>query len=236
MILYQGPSLLDRAPIVAIAPMRRSKNSKTGDILQTYIMRSDVHPWEALKSGADESVCGDCQQRPYLGGACYVNVAQAPSAIYKAFKRGTKYPTAKGSKDLHKLGRGRVVRLGSYGDPAAVPKRIWQALLQDAVGHTGYTHQWRRAHWLKGLCMASVDSPSEAAEAQARGWRTFRVRREDQPVQVREFVCPASPEGGDRRTCATCKACNGTSRNPVAASPVIIAHGLRAALFFAQSI
>ena len=181
-------------------------------------------------------MCGDCQQRPYLGGACYVNVAQAPSVIYKAFRRGTKYPTAEGPKDLHKLGQGRVVRLGSYGDPAAVPKRVWQALLRDAVGHTGYTHQWRRAPWLKDLCMASVDSPFEAAEAQARGWRTFRVRREDQPVQAREFVCPASDEAGNRLSCATCKACNGTSRNPVAASPVIIAHGSRAALFFAQSL
>jgi hypothetical protein len=216
--------------------MRRSKNAKTGDMLQTYIVRADVHPWEALKSGADESVCGGCQQRPYLGGACYVNVAQAPSVVYKAFKRGTKYPTADGPKDLTALGRGRAVRLGSYGDPAAVPKRVWQALLREADSHTGYTRQWRRAHWLKDLCMASVDSPSEAAEAQARGWRTFRVRREDQPVQTREFTCPASDEAGNRRSCATCKACNGTSRSSTAASPVIVAHGFRAALFFAQSI
>lgn len=50
---------------------------------------------------------------------------------------------------------GLPVRLGTYGDPAAVPTVVWQTVLAQSAMHTGYTHQWRTcdqtlAHW----CMA----------------------------------------------------------------------------------
>ena len=70
-----------------------------------------------------------------------------------------------------------MVRLGTYGDPAAVPASIWSDLVAYSDGHTGYTHQWRTSPGLRGLCMASVDSEEEAIEAWALGWRTFRVIR-----------------------------------------------------------
>ena len=40
-----------------------SKNVKTGPMLQTCIIRSDIHPSEALKAGQDEAVCGSCIHR-----------------------------------------------------------------------------------------------------------------------------------------------------------------------------
>jgi len=40
-----------------------SKNVKTGPMLQTIIIRSDIHPTEALKTGQDEAVCGSCVHR-----------------------------------------------------------------------------------------------------------------------------------------------------------------------------
>ena len=49
-IIYQGPSLLDGLPIVAIATYS-DKNTKTGKVLQTYIMRSDISPLDASKTG-----------------------------------------------------------------------------------------------------------------------------------------------------------------------------------------
>ena len=61
-IIYQGPSLLDGLPIVAIATYS-DKNTKTGKVLQTYIMRSDISPLEASKTGQDFSICGDCKFR-----------------------------------------------------------------------------------------------------------------------------------------------------------------------------
>ena len=40
-----------------------SKNIKTGPMLQTVIIRSDIHPSEALKTGSDELICGSCIHR-----------------------------------------------------------------------------------------------------------------------------------------------------------------------------
>ena len=62
-IFYQGPSQIDGAPIVGIAVLR-SKNDKTGDMVQTYILRSDMTPLVALATGADSSICGACPHRP----------------------------------------------------------------------------------------------------------------------------------------------------------------------------
>lgn len=226
-VLYRGPSMLDGAPIVVILTglANASRNAKTGDMLQTWIMRADVHPLAALK-GADASICGACPHRPASGGACYVQVGRAPSNIWKAFA-ADRYAYGEGVQ----LGAGRMVRLGSYGDPAAVPAAVWEALTRHASGWTGYTHQWRTAPHLKPLCMASVDSEAEAMEARAQGWRTFRVRGAAEPVAARlEFVCPASEEAGRKTDCATCRACMGTA-GKAKASPVIIAHGPTARRF-----
>jgi hypothetical protein len=233
-ILYQGPSMLDGQPIVAIATGlgRRSKNAKTGDMVQTYIIRQDADPITASRQGTDSSVCGDCKHRPVNGGSCYVTLAHGPLAVFKAYKRDS-YPVAQDAQAIEAIGKGRMVRLGTYGDPAAVPVWVWQALVASAQGHTGYTHQWRYPSTemaqhlaLKALVMASADSPREAQEAQADGWRTFRVRLADESLAPREFVCPASEEAGKRTDCASCGACSGTKGpGDRRASPVIVAHG-----------
>jgi hypothetical protein len=46
VILYQGASALDGAPIVVIANRiaAASTNSKTGAMVQTFIIRSDIDP------------------------------------------------------------------------------------------------------------------------------------------------------------------------------------------------
>ena len=41
IIFYEGPSVLDGAPIVGIA-LAKSTNRKTGDLVQTYIIRSEI--------------------------------------------------------------------------------------------------------------------------------------------------------------------------------------------------
>ena len=40
-----------------------SQNIKTGPMLQTCIIRSDIHPAEALKTGQDDLICGSCIHR-----------------------------------------------------------------------------------------------------------------------------------------------------------------------------
>ena len=53
-IFYRGKSPIDRAPIVGIATLE-SKNGKTGNMIQTWILRTDTHPLEARRTGRDRA-------------------------------------------------------------------------------------------------------------------------------------------------------------------------------------
>jgi hypothetical protein len=258
-VIWEGPSPVDGAPLVAIvtgvAASSESGNVKTGAMLQTWILRADISPQEAVDTGQDRSICGDCVHRgfeaevpgkrkrrvitaaeaarghgiaggprarqeivdtAFEGRSCYVVVAQAPMAIWKKYKRTDPatgmdrvrphlpgYPKLS-LDELALLGWGRLVRLGSYGDPAMVPVEVWEALTWDSVGWTGYTQGLRR------FVMASVDTVEEMQAAHAMDWRTFRVLMGDQQlVAGLEIQCPASQEGGYRKTCDACRACQG---------------------------
>jgi|TARA_R110000787_G_scaffold137503_2_gene251119 hypothetical protein len=232
VVLYDGPSRIDGAPIIAIACRitEASENGKTGAMVQTFIMRRDIPPHTALKTGDDASVCGDCVLRPIHKGAmrCYVRVYQAPLSVWDAFQRG-RYAVPGVDFDaalLPALFSGLSFRLGSYGDPAAIPSRVWMAATRHVKNYTGYTHQWRRriGAGLKRLCMASADTESDVTEANAKGWRTFRVRKHSAPALATESICPASREGGNRTQCDRCALCEGAK---IAARNIVIAdHGL----------
>ena len=232
VVLYDGPSRIDGAPIVAIACRitEASTNGKTGAMVQTFIMRRDIAPHKALKTGDDSSVCGDCKLRPIYKGAtrCYVRVYQAPLSVWNAFHRG-RYAVPGVDFDaalLSALFEGLAFRIGSYGDPAAIPARVWRTATRRVKNRTGYTHQWRKriGVGLKGLCMASADNESDVADAAAKGWRTFRVRKHAAPVLATESICPASREGKRRTQCDTCGLCQGAT---IAARNIVIAdHGL----------
>jgi hypothetical protein len=78
-VVWEGESCLDGAPIVLIVIgfSRKSTNRKTGGMLQSYILRRDVSPLEAVRIGLDPSVCGDCPHRSTASGgegSCYVNM------------------------------------------------------------------------------------------------------------------------------------------------------------------
>lgn len=209
VVLYRGPSLFNGDDIVAIATLR-SANSKTGDMVQTFILRPDAKPTDAVRDGSDDAICGACPHRrdPLTGKrTCYVNVGQSVNAIHRAFLAGN-YPDVDATVAAA-LCRGRRVRLGAYGDPAMVPDNVWRNLISRADGHTGYTHQWRTAKAFRDLCMASVDSEAEAAQAWSEGWRTFRVRERSDATLKGEIVCPASKEGGMRTQCERCMLCSG---------------------------
>ncbi len=207
VVLYEGPSLLDGEPIVAILTGLRSSsgNRKTGAMLQTWILRADVSPVRAWQDGDDHSVCGSCPHRHRSQGGmgtCYVNKGQAPLSIWRAYTRD-RYPRLTDPLALAALCEGRDLRIGSYGDPGAVPTYIWRALALQTRTRTGYTHRWRTAD-LADLCMASVDSAAEAREAQLLGYRTFRVTELGERRMRGEALCPASEQAGHRVTCQTC--------------------------------
>ena len=238
-IIYNGPSLIDGAPIVCVAIIT-SGNVKTGNMIQTHIIRADVSPLEASKTGQDFSICGNCKHRgtpttdstkkQAQGRSCYVNLGQGPNQVYKRLK-GTGYPTAT-PEQVQEIGRARMVRLGTYGDPAAVPAHVWDNLLQHATGHTGYTHQHAPAYVSADYSrmMYSADTAQEAQTAHNAGLRTFRVipvkqwqENGTKALLNTEIICPASKEAGQRVTCEKCKLCSGSGIQ--AKSVAIVAHG-----------
>ena len=223
-VLWEGPSPVDGAPIVAIATMR-SKNPKTGPMVQIWIIRADVNPAEAVATGADRATCGDCALRPFLqrlarqGNAlsafrsmlrskpCYVNVGQAPLGVWRAWRRGL-YPTWSGGGAPF---AGRAIRWGAYGDPALIPADVVHAVNAHARRWTGYTHQWRQPalQWARDVFMASADARADVDDARRRGWRVFFAHDGRAPMPGGMITCPASKEAGERTTCAECGLCNG---------------------------
>jgi len=235
-IAYEGPSVIDGAPIVVIINRidADSDNAKTGALVQSFIIRSDVPPTEALKTGDDESVCGDCKHRPSLiaravaeglkpEAPCYVNVGRSVRSVYDAYRRG-RYVKAPLETIALALA-GKNLRMGTYGDPAAAPAVVWHRIIRYCADWVGYSHRWRNidaGDW-SGMLMASVDNDQEYADAKALGWRTFRVALNEGKAST-EARCPASKEMGQKTTCNACLLCSGTSKR--AKDIVIIDHAL----------
>ena len=100
------------------------------------------------------------------------------------------------------------MRIGSAGEPTAMPSQHWEDLLGYVKQWTGYTHKWRKGDNIpyRMYCMASVHSVKEMKEANDRGWRTYRVGGE--PITKDEIMCPYYTHDVQ---CATCGLCKGTS-------------------------
>jgi len=220
-VIWEGASPQDNAPIAAIVTGldRASRNDKTGDMLQIWIIRTDMSPVDAVKSGEDKSICGNCTHRRGHGGLkdCYVLPHQAPTAVYKNYKAG-KYPVLT-LKDFD-LFNGMMVRFGAYGDPAFIPLAILTIITDKAAGYTGYTHQAQnpKIHDVKLYAQylhASADSPRHASILQRYGWSTFETRYDSSDTSGN--LCAA--EGG--LSCELCLECNGKSGKNI----YIQAHG-----------
>lgn len=225
-IIWQGTSRIDgRTPVVCIMTGLKGKgssNRKTGAMVQTYIIRADINPIEAVQARADGGICGGCPHRKQPDGrrTCYVNIGQGPTSVFKAFKRGS-YPIVP-LETAAELVAGKFVRFGTYGDPAAVPVEVWEALAGTAGGYTGYTHQWRSNRFaaLAPYTQASCETGDDVALAKVKGFGgTFRVLPVGAELPAGVLHCPASEERGKVVQCIDCRACAGS--NDVA----IYAHG-----------
>lgn len=213
-VIHEDPSRV----VIATGFKSRSKNTKTGRMIQVWILVKAENPILAVKTGRDSLVCGNCKLRGKLGikRTCYVNLGQAPLAVWKAWTRG-RYPRL----DDLTVFSGKTVRFGAYGDPTHMPFDLAKSIADVSAGWTGYTHQWRKPlnqAW-RGLVMASVETTADLRIAESMGWRTFRVSS-DLEHHTGEVLCPS--ERGV--SCSDCLLCSGTSRH--AASIYIPVHGI----------
>jgi len=274
IILWRGASAIDGTPIVVAANKfdAGSGNEKTGAMVQTWILPephaaqievngnrpAKINAWLAA-TGA-KSICGDCPHAWQLNaetgahekGTCYVREYQAPAAVLGAIARGSyaeagiDFPRAW----LAQIGAGFMIRLGSYGDPAAACPETWAAFVSMAAGRTGYTHGWksafhgfRRNAWrMRDIVMASCDSAADLHAARDAGFRAFYVvphgainSRADTragAVVSGAMLCPASKEfethTGRQTSCIACGACSGMGGKGARMPDVIIPdHGTK---------
>lgn len=216
-LVWEGNSPFNGEPIILLmSGMLASKNGKTGNMLQTYILLRDVRPAEAIKTGEDYSICANCPCRPITAkldpdqAVCYVNTGNdGIDGMWDSYHAGK---VLQMSNIDYLLIVNRELRMGSYGEPTAVPFDVWRKLL-DATGqaknHTGYTSKWREpiAQEFKGYCQASCSSETEHLEAKNMGWYTYTHLPEGHPPIKNTVKCPYTKTNGVK--CRTCLLCNG---------------------------
>ena len=185
-----------------------------------------------------ESARGHGESTLNIERACYVRTEQAPTVIFKAYAAGS-YPNV-APEVAADMVKGGELRIGAYGDSAALPIRAVRPLADAAEILTNYTHapgySPGRAKRLAPFTMASADSPGQALAYQEQGFRTFRVspnhtQRADGTRLVAdllpgEYQCPKTLD--KRVTCIACGICDGTRRG-IAANIAAPAHGRGAA-------
>jgi hypothetical protein len=232
LIVYRGPSQYDGKPIVAIL-QPGSGNSKTGNMAQLWILADGIAPIAASRTGEDFRICGNCPHRGIANPgkpsgwsdnrACYVNLIQAPTAIYNALQRGN-IAQAATIGQVKEMLSGIGLRLGAYGDPGALPIALLDMLCNMAAWITGYTHSHTVGITPHNRCMVSVDSAEESRFWTGKGYRTFRVvpirdsTEGNTDSTINSIECP-SYKGIQ---CRDCRLCDGAKQ---AKSVHILAHG-----------
>ena len=125
LVLYNGPSSLDGELIVVIATgfRRSTANPKTGDMIQTWILRSDVAPFSAIHSGGDESICGSCPLR----GILEASDGQYPTVTPALRNRDVRPPNGSAARHVR---RGRS--LWASSSPMGLSRRTWRTTSETA--------------------------------------------------------------------------------------------------------
>ncbi len=84
--MSNGAVIHEDSSFVTIVTWKTS-NVKTGNMSQIWILNKSINPVESVKTGYDaKSNCTGCPFADGKGG--YVNVGQAPLAVFKAWQRG----------------------------------------------------------------------------------------------------------------------------------------------------
>ena len=233
-IIWRGGSLIDGGNVAAIISgmFTPSANDKTGAMAQLTIIKTDEDPIAAMHSGGDFSICGNCKFRknPTTGARrCYVNLGQSILKQYQTLSNA-KYPTIS-PHDASLICRAnrKNIRLGAYGDMAAIPQHVIRELLAAAgTRSTAYSHQWREDYFdpsVLNVAMASVDSIDEVLELRRRfpNARHYRTAENYNDLMPDEIPCPSKNRTTGERVlqCDDCLLCDGSLK----AKNIVIALG-----------
>ena len=203
MATFNGSMLLwknRKTSVVVTGLGRPSKNEKTGNMAQTWVLKSNTPPSHKTKGAG----CKGCP----VFDACYVRWEQAPRQVYKTLKAG-RYREYDGNNWQDRaLISDIALRVGSAGEPTEMPAREWKKILAYVSRWTGYTHKWHIAANLgyRSFCMASVHSVRDMKKANRMGYRTYRVG--GGPITKDEVMCPHYTHGVQ---CVDCGLCMGSS-------------------------
>jgi hypothetical protein len=90
VILHEGSDVV----VIATGLAADSQNTKTGGMVQVYILMRELSPIAAVNTGADIAICGECHHRGVIVNnkvttrRCYVNLGQGPRSVWSAYTRG----------------------------------------------------------------------------------------------------------------------------------------------------
>lgn len=190
-----------------------AQNRKTGRVPTAYVGETRSDTWAS---------CEGCDLRE---STCYAwHGTQARFGlpkIHAGFAREPqRYTLARALK--RRLADARIARVTAIGDPLRANRAELLASLhlirRAGLGVVGYTHFWRDedGEALKRELMASCDTPAQADEAIAAGWRATSVLPWGHveahgplfvtPAGHRGVVCPA--QRLERVTCNDCRMCD----------------------------
>jgi hypothetical protein len=211
------------AYLVITSLVKQSNNEKTGPMVQSYILDKDkIHEDRPLMDFGAK--CSDCP----LVEACYVNKDKL--SVRGAVRRliggeSTSYVFADNISEILLYLAGADFRFGSYGDPSAIPLEDIEALASVVRTWTGYTHFWRSIDPAYArYFMASVESVELEREAQALGYRRYRVLIDDESEVLEDSIlCPHYTRGVQCIDCGLCKGASSKAKSIYA--PI---HGSRA--------
>lgn len=198
----------------------QSNNSKTGNMLQIFVLPLN---WIIEGQMSDDSeICFDCVFSQSQTKKCYVRkgfmnlgLISKVKTLHKLYVNN-QIPTynAKVEKQILKYCKHRFIRFGAYGEPILLGEKLTSEICKNAIGWTGYTHQYLKAeyNWAKDYFMASVENDFQNEVAKKLGFRTFFVASNlTEILNKPNFInCPASKEKGKKIECIDCLLCMGT--------------------------
>lgn len=224
---FRVSSALNGEPIIVAVQMTDTANTKLGaEMRQVWIMPAGMKPSVANGTAAQDSVCGKCWFK--TNGACYVNM-QTPNSVYRSIEAGNYTELSQTPEDLAVLAdalHGETVRVGAWGDPAAMPWPIMQTITKAAASYTAYTHQAAHPNFNRmylSVCMVSAESPKQAAKYQELGIRTFRPKVAGSVNLENEITCPNETHGIN---CIECRLCDGGNARRGNPSIAVTVHGV----------